>query len=180
MYKRIIKGILPVMLSAILLVGCGSSAEASGAYTTSSGAGDASAAETSASTQSGEVVTNLPQIDNTKWQYNSDDNVYYQIGISYCETPADESYETLSIFVPGDYMNATDNGDGTYTCEINTEATVGSYTAETAPMVLPVNTRDMQHRMLLLSTRALPIILIRESFMFTQAAEVVTREHLPE
>ncbi len=140
MYKRIIKGILPVMLSAILLVGCGSSASASGADTTSSGAGDTSAAETSASTQSGEVVTNLPQIDNTKWQYNSDDNVYYQIGISYCETPADESYETLSIFVPGDYMNATDNGDGIYTCEINTEATVGSYTAETAPMVLPVNT----------------------------------------
>jgi len=87
-----------------------------------------------------EAVTDLAKIDNTAWLYNADDDVYYQIGISYCENPADEKYETLAIFVPGAYMNATDNGDGTYTCEINLDGKVGSYTAETAPIVMPINT----------------------------------------
>lgn len=87
-----------------------------------------------------EAVTNLPKVDQTAWQYNADDDVYYQIGISYCETPADMAYETLAIFVPGAYMDATDNGDGTYTCEMNPDAAVGAYTAETAPIVMPINT----------------------------------------
>ena len=86
------------------------------------------------------IESNLSKIDNTKWSYNSDDDVYYQIGISYCENPADENYENLAIFVPGAYMKATDNGDGTYTCEINSEATVNGYTAESAPIVMPINT----------------------------------------
>ena len=87
-----------------------------------------------------EAVTNLPKVDQTAWQYNADDDVYYQIGISYCETPADTAYETLAIFVPGAYMTATENGDGTYTCEIDPDAVVGAYTAETAPIVMPINT----------------------------------------
>lgn len=87
-----------------------------------------------------EAVTNLPKVDQTAWQYNADDDVYYQIGISYCETPADTAYETLAIFVPGAYMTATENGDGTYSCEIDPTAVVGSYTAETAPIVMPINT----------------------------------------
>ena len=36
-------------------------------------------------------------------------------------------------------MNGTDNGDGTYTCELTAE-TVNGYTAETAPIVMPINT----------------------------------------
>ncbi len=82
----------------------------------------------------------LPVIDNTKWQYNADDDVYYQVGISYCSDPADADYETLAIFVPGAYMIGTDNGDGTYTCEIDPEAEINGYTAETAPIVMPINT----------------------------------------
>jgi hypothetical protein len=46
----------------------------------------------------------------------------------------------MGIFVPGEYMDATDNGDGTFTCELNTDGKVGDYTAETAPIVIPVNT----------------------------------------
>ncbi len=95
---------------------------------------------TGSSSEGTEVTTSLETIDNSKWQYNSDDDVYYQIGISYCETPADESYETLAVFVPGAYMDATDNGDGTYTCQLNTSAEVNGYTAETAPIVMPINT----------------------------------------
>lgn len=92
-------------------------------------------------TDASEIVgTNLEKVDMTKWMYHADDNVYYQIGISYCETPADASYETLAVFVPGDYFSGTDNGDGTYTCEVNPDATVNGYTAETAPIVMPIET----------------------------------------
>ncbi len=96
--------------------------------------------ENNADIVSTDVSTNLTKIDSTKWSYNSEDDVYYQIGISYCEKPADESYETLAVFVPGAYMNATDNGDGTYTCEMNEEANINGYTALTAPIVMPINT----------------------------------------
>ncbi|MCR5201098.1 MAG: tannase [Saccharofermentans sp.] len=79
-------------------------------------------------------------IDNSKWNYNSDDNVYYQLGIVYCSSPADSNYENLAVFVPGDYMTASSNGDGTYTCSINDSATINGYTALTAPIVMPINT----------------------------------------
>ena len=82
----------------------------------------------------------LALIDNSKWQYNADDNVYWQTGISYCASPADAEYETLGVFVPGGYFDAQDNGDGTFTCGVNTEVIVNGYTALTAPMVIPVNT----------------------------------------
>lgn len=91
-------------------------------------------------TQNTETNVTWDQIDKTRWNYNSEDNVYWQVGISYCENPVAEEYETLGIFVPGDYMNAVDNGDGTFTCEMNAQATVGNYTAETAPLVIPVDT----------------------------------------
>lgn len=91
--------------------------------------------ESTASTE-----TTLSQIDMSKWQYNSDDDVYYQIGITYCANPADESYENLAVFVPGEYMTGTDNGDGTYTCELNESAEINGYTASTAPIVMPINT----------------------------------------
>ena len=103
----------------------------------------------SASTENGQMALNeesnslestLKQIDNSKWLYNSADDVYYQVGIVYCETPADADQEQLSVIVPGAYMTAQDNGDGTYTCEMNTDATVNGYTALTAPIVFPVNT----------------------------------------
>lgn len=82
----------------------------------------------------------LAKIDNTKWNYNAEDNVYWQVGIQYCANPVDLTYETLGIFVPSEYMNATDNGDGTFTCELNLDGKVGDYTAETAPIVIPVET----------------------------------------
>ena len=76
----------------------------------------------------------------SKWEYNADDNVYYQIGISYCKTPADSSYETLAVFVPGDYFTGSENGDGTHTCEIDPDASVNGYSAKTAPIVMPIET----------------------------------------
>ncbi len=79
-------------------------------------------------------------LDNTKWQYDADNNVYYQIGVGYCSNPATTDYETMGIYVPGAYMTAKDNGNGTYTCTVNASGKVGKYTATTAPVVLPVNT----------------------------------------
>lgn len=77
---------------------------------------------------------------NGLWSYNSSSDVYYIVGLFYCASPADEDYEQMGIYVPGAYMNATSNGDGTYTCTLNTSGTVNGYTASTAPIVFPVNT----------------------------------------
>lgn len=79
-------------------------------------------------------------LDASKWQYDSDDDVYYQLGITYCATPADESYEQLALIVPAAYFEAEDNGDGTFTCKPNDSKAVGDFTATTAPIVMPVNT----------------------------------------
>ncbi len=100
-------------------------------------AGGVHAQENTETTESSGVIS---VIDNTKWQYNAGDDVYFQVGISYCSDPADADYETLAIFVPGAYMTGTDNGDGTYTCEVNADAEINGYTAETAPVVMPINT----------------------------------------
>lgn len=86
------------------------------------------------------ATTGLLKISEENWSYNADDNVYYQIGVPYCEDPADENYENLAIFVPGDYFTAEKNDDGTYTCEINTSSKIGDYSADTAPVVMPINT----------------------------------------
>lgn len=131
MLKKLMAIMITLCLFGMMVTGCssGGSTESTGAAST-----DSSTAKTSTAT------TNLSKLDMSKWLYNADDDVYYQLGIVYCETPADESYEQLAVFVPGAYMNATDNGDGTYTCELNTAAELNGYTAATAPIVMPINT----------------------------------------
>ncbi|MBQ9272337.1 MAG: hypothetical protein IJ227_01265, partial [Mogibacterium sp.] len=86
------------------------------------------------------TVGGLLKIDNSAWQYNEDDDVYYQLGIPYCSSPADESLEELAIFVPGAYMDGTENEDGSYTCELNEYGWAGGHTVKDAPIVMPVNT----------------------------------------
>ena len=85
-------------------------------------------------------VSTLPKIDMSAWLYNAEDDVYYQLGISYCETPADEAYENLAVFVPGPYFKGTSNGDGTWTCVVVPDAVVGGFTPSMAPIVIPVET----------------------------------------
>ena len=146
MYNR--KALTAIMLgTSIAMTACNG---ASVPEATKSHVNDASVNETTAaiednvtsqeSSDSSDAVTNLDKIDNTKWLYNEEDNVYYQLGIQYCENPADTNYEELAIIVPAAYMDATDNGDGTYTCTLNTSAEVSGYTALTAPIVFPVDT----------------------------------------
>ena len=80
------------------------------------------------------------ELDHTKWNYDQENDVYWQIQVYYCTKPVAYDYETMGIYVPGAYFHATDNGDGTYTCVVNEEGSVGGYTAATAPIVFPVNT----------------------------------------
>jgi hypothetical protein len=78
---------------------------------------------------------------NSLWHYDSSNKLYYIVGLFYCSNPASSTYEQMGIYVPASFMNATANSDGsTYTCTINSTATVNGYTASTAPIVVPVNT----------------------------------------
>ena len=78
--------------------------------------------------------------DNAAWQYDEINDIYWQVGVVYVANPASLDYETLGIFVPGAYLEASANGDGTYTASVKSDAQVGQFTAATAPYVLPVNT----------------------------------------
>ena len=89
---------------------------------------------------SAEDENSLSKIDMSKWQYETSDDVFWQAGLSYAATPADSSYETMGIFVPGAYFTATENGDGTYTCAVNENGAAGQYTTHTAPLIIPINT----------------------------------------
>jgi hypothetical protein len=74
------------------------------------------------------------------WNYDATNNVYWQIGVKYCTKPETSDYETLGIYVPGAYLTATANGDGTFTATLNEKGTLNGFTGKTAPMVFPVNT----------------------------------------
>ena len=121
MIKRIIAIITALCLVCLTAAGCGQT-------------------NNNATVETTAVVTNLPKPDAAKWQYNEEQELYYQLDIDYCETPADEKYEKLAIFVPAAFMDATDNGDGTYTCELNEKAELNSYTAQKAPIAMSVAT----------------------------------------
>ena len=73
------------------------------------------------------------------WSYDSTNGVYYQIGVIYCTKPVDTSYQSFGIYVPKEYLTCTESS-GKYTCDINSSGAKGSYTASTAPIVLPVDT----------------------------------------
>ena len=103
--------------------------------------GGTGGASSSAGATAALTPTNTSLALNTAaWSHDADADVYYQIGLSYAATPQDAGYETLSIFVPGAYVSATDNGDGTFTLAPAPSGAAGDYTGATAPFVLPVNT----------------------------------------
>ena len=89
---------------------------------------------------SSQKTQSMPKIDMTAWKYNEEDDVYYQLGIQYVANPADTAYETLALFVPGEYFDAKANGDGTYTVTVNKKNTVDGFSAKDAPFVMPIQT----------------------------------------
>ena len=67
------------------------------------------------------------------WRYDDENDVYYQLGLTYCKNPATKTYESLAIFVPGKFFTGEKNGN-TYNCTVNEKAVVGSFTPATAPI----------------------------------------------
>ena len=118
--KRVIALVLIVVMVVLLSTGCNGSTE-----------------EPETKPQ---PVTGLSKPDQTKWRYNGEFDIYYQSCIGYCEKPADEQYEQLAVFVPGAYMDANDNGDGTFTCKVSESAELNGYSATTAPILMPIDT----------------------------------------
>ncbi len=103
------------------------------AATSSSGGSSSRSASTSAAYSL--------EFDPTAWSYDATNDVYYQVGKVYVANPTATDYENLSIYVPGAYLTATANGDGTtYTAKADPKGTVGQYSGRTAPIVIPVNT----------------------------------------
>lgn len=138
--KKFAAIILTVCLAGLAAAGCGQSGDSSAKQDSDSSSkqdSDSSASQTETTVA---VVTNLSKPEKNKWKYLENGKLYYQLGIDYCEKPADERYEKLSVFVPAEYMDATANGDGTYTCELKGDAKSGSYTAADAPIVMPIET----------------------------------------
>ena len=129
------KKLIAIITAVILAMGMTACSSGTGETSASSlGLQETDAPEATAETSA------LPKIDSTKWRYEASDDVYWQTGLSYAASPADSSYETMGLFVPGAYFTGTDNGDGTYTCAVNEDGAVGAYTAANAPLVIPVNT----------------------------------------
>ena len=82
-------------------------------------------------------------INMTKWRYNKQNHVYYQLEIPYCSKPNAPEYQKLAVFVPEKYMRCTANEDNlTYSCERNMVAIVGNYSIRNAPIVMPIETPE--------------------------------------
>ena len=79
-------------------------------------------------------------LDKDNWSYDSTNGVYYQVGVIYCKYPASNTHNILGIYVPGNYMSCSTSTADKYSCSINTRGKAGSYTASTAPIVMPINT----------------------------------------
>lgn len=79
-------------------------------------------------------------IDMSSWKYDKDNNVFYQIGVKYCENSSKYENETMSIYVPGEYLEGTKNDDETYTCIINEKAEKSGYKSSEAPVIIPIDT----------------------------------------
>ena len=84
-------------------------------------------------------VANDLTIDMANWSYDEKNDIYYQMGIVYCTHPETTEYESLGIYVPGEYFHGKLNHNGTYTCT-EIDGHKGNFSGSSAPIVMPVNT----------------------------------------
>lgn len=134
--KALFQALMALPLTVV--TGCASSTSIPTASTSAQAtatAGDAIATTTVATAGTANLA-----FDMSAWNYDEANNVYWQIGVQYVTKPATTEFETLGIYVPGAYLTATANGDGTYTATVNDAGAVNGFTAATAPIVFPVNT----------------------------------------
>ncbi|MFT4080950.1 MAG: subtype A tannase [Nocardioides sp.] len=126
--RTMLKAVGVTSLGALALTGCAAEASTSSSSSSSAGSATTSSKDTSLA------------FDDTAWSYDSDNDVYYQIGNYYVATPAAEDYESCGIYVPGAYLKASKNDEGNYTATIDDSGRVSGFSARTAPIVFPVNT----------------------------------------
>ena len=62
---------------------------------------------TASSGGSGTAAAGTLALNNAKWSHDADNDVYYQLGLSYVASPSAPGYETLGIYVPGAYFTGT-------------------------------------------------------------------------
>jgi hypothetical protein len=115
-------------------------AEATVAEATAESTASSETSAPTGDTTQDDVYPDVLTFNNSAWHYDAYNDVYWQSGVQYCATPEATDYETLGILVPGAYMTATANGDGTYTATVDRTGSIDGSSAETAPMVFPVNT----------------------------------------
>lgn len=140
MIKKKIKKYMSTILCGMLILSMATGCQSTSSNSSKEETLSASEKEIQALLASYEQDDKALSFDNTKWNYDEENDVYWQINVNYCANPATTDYETMGIYVPGDYMNAKKNEDGTYTCTVNNENKINGYSAETAPIVFPVNT----------------------------------------
>ena len=129
MLKKQILSLLVAIALTTTLCACGSTAK-------KPSTGTDNTTDTSTYKQDNQAL----KFDTAKWNYDETNNVYWRISIQYCSNPETTQYETMGIYVPGQYMTGTKNSDGTYTCKINESGSLNGYTSKTAPIILPVDT----------------------------------------
>jgi hypothetical protein len=144
MKSRNISVMLLMALAISVLAGCApavtaTSEETAAEATTMNAESPTEAVPAAADASLDDAYAEALTFNNSPWNYDADNDVYWQIGVRYA-TPETTEYETLGIYVPGAYMTATANSDGTFTAVLNEQGEVNGFTAKTAPMVLPVNT----------------------------------------
>lgn len=132
--RRAFMGGLAGGAAAFALAGCSGSADTTETSDTTENT------ETTSTSANAPEPTGALAMDMSAWNHDDDNDVWWQVGIAYCENPATTDYETMGLYVPGAYLTGTANGDGTYTCELASDGSVGDYTAATAPVVIPINT----------------------------------------
>lgn len=83
----------------------------------------------------------LTEVEDEKGTVSPVPACYALKNVPYCTAPLDSTVQFVDIYVPAAYVDAVDNGDGTFTCAVSDNGSVTNaagitYTAATAPVVL--------------------------------------------
>lgn len=81
-------------------------------------------------------------LDEASWKYDSINNVYYQLGVPYCAKQLSEKNQKFDVYVPGEYLIGKKDSNGTYKYEINIKGKKAGYNAETAPIIISIQSKE--------------------------------------
>ena len=80
--------------------------------------------------------------DMNNWEFDSQKNIYYKMGVEYCENSKKEENEKFEIYVPGEYLIGEPNEDGKYNCKINKKGMKSGFNPETSPMIIAIQSEE--------------------------------------